>query len=366
MEGVIYNFFKVWASVVASLGYCYTIGKFVPKGIARLLLVLPIVRLFFLLPLSIDSVNLSGMTGFFVAWLANFKLLLFAFGKGPLATEDSLGSLPHFITVACLPIKVQQKQSQNGCKDKGTGEMKHQKGHRSSLNYALKVVVLVAMIRVYYYSDRIHPTIIYLLYCIHIYFSLEITQASLAAVVQATLGIELEPQFNEPYLSTSLQDFWGRRWNLMVTSILRPSVYEPVRKALEQIIGQQWAPLPAVLATFLVSGLMHEVLFFYQQESAQRAGPTWDITGFFLFHGMCLVAELMAKKVVARRWQPPRLLSGAVTSGFVIATGLRWFIPALLRIEADKRALEEFGAVAAFVQDSAQAVSVKIFNAVIV
>ncbi|KAJ6429979.1 hypothetical protein OIU84_021400 [Salix udensis] len=72
--------------------------------------------------------------------------------------------------------------------------------------------------------------------------------------------MELEPPSNEPYLSTSLQDFWGRRWNLMVTNLLRHTVYKPVRSSLGSLLGQ-WAPLPAVAASFLVSGLMHELLF---------------------------------------------------------------------------------------------------------
>lgn len=32
-------------------------------------------------------------------------------------------------------------------------------------------------------------------------------------LVFISLGGDLEPQANEPYLATSLKDFWGRRWN---------------------------------------------------------------------------------------------------------------------------------------------------------
>lgn len=205
MEGEIYNFFKVWSWVVISLSYCYTIGKFVPKGLPRLVPTIPVVCLFFLLPLRLDSVNLGGLTGFFVSWLGNFKLLLFAFGKGPLATEKPSRSLSHFVAIACLPIKVRQKVAGDGRKDEGQGEEDCQNGHGSSRNYALKAALLAAMIRAYDFSDRIHPTVIYSLYCFHMYFSLEITQAILAAAVRAVFGMELEPQFNQPHLSSSLQ-----------------------------------------------------------------------------------------------------------------------------------------------------------------
>ncbi|XP_060673937.1 uncharacterized protein LOC132804060 [Ziziphus jujuba] len=48
------------------------------------------------------------------------------------------------------------------------------------------------------------------------YFSLSI----IASLCRVLLGLEMEPQFDEPYLATSPQDFWSRRWNLMIGNIL--------------------------------------------------------------------------------------------------------------------------------------------------
>ncbi|CAA3010826.1 Long-chain-alcohol O-fatty-acyltransferase [Olea europaea subsp. europaea] len=112
----------------------------------------------------------------------------------------------------------------------------------------------------YAYREYIHPYIILALYCCHVYLGVELVLAITAVPVRAILGLDLEPQFNEPYLATSLQDFWGRRWNLMVTSILRPTVYHPVRRISTRILGSRWAKPLAILTTFLVSGLMHEPL----------------------------------------------------------------------------------------------------------
>lgn len=197
-----YSFFKVWASVLVFQSYCYMVGKFVPIGLWRLVSRLPFMCLFFLFPLCLESVNLSGPTGFFISWLGNFKLLLFAFGKGPLATEKTLCSLPHFIAIACLPIKVQQKLARDGHKDKLPGE---ETGRTTFRNYIVKAALLAAMIRVYDFHGRIHPTVIYFLYCFHMYFAMEIILAVPAAAVRAAFGMELEPQFNDPRLSTSLQ-----------------------------------------------------------------------------------------------------------------------------------------------------------------
>ncbi|KAL4600869.1 hypothetical protein ACB092_11G231000 [Castanea dentata] len=259
MEGEIYNFIKVWLSVFVCLSYCYTISKKVSKGLSRLLCVLPVVCLFLFLPLDLHSIHLGGVTAFFIAWLANFKLLLFAFGKGPLCSDPSI-SLGHFLALACFPIKIQQStppkpqntsskvnpfplESQNGHSKENPPQKpiekpknpplshlngqnkenptsrKTQEGHISLLNYAVKGVLLAILACLYDYSDHMHPKVLLILYCFHIYFLLEFILAIVATLARVLLGMELEPQFKEPYLSTSLQDFWGKRWNLMVTNI---------------------------------------------------------------------------------------------------------------------------------------------------
>eukprot|EP00257_Ricinus_communis_P022997 XP_015582871.1 acyl-CoA--sterol O-acyltransferase 1 [Ricinus communis] len=172
-----------------------------------------------------------------------------------------------------------------------------------------------------------------------------------AALARAILGLELEPQFNEPYLSTSLQDFWGRRWNIMVTSILRPTVYGPLLKTCSPIIGRKWAPVPAIMGTFTVSAIMHELIFYY----LGRVNPTWEITRFFVLHGVCLVIEIALKKVVSRRWQLPRLISTPLTIGFVVVTGFWLFVPQILRCRADTKAFQEYSAVSIFLKNMTRA-----------
>lgn len=201
--------------------------------------------------------------------------------------------------------------------------------------------------KIYDYGDQIHPKIILGMYCFHIYFLLEIILAIVATLARTILGLELEPQFNNPILSTSLQDFWGRRWNLMVTSILRPTVYEPTLKAAKNIVGSKWAPLPAVFGTFVVSGLMHELILFYMG----RLEPTFRMFGFFVFHGVCLTVEIALKRCFTARWQLPRFVSGFLTAGFVFATCFWLFLPEFIRCRLDVRAFEEYAALGVFVKN---------------
>ncbi|VVA30703.1 PREDICTED: acyl-CoA--sterol O-acyltransferase [Prunus dulcis] len=372
MEGEIGNFIKVWLSVFLSLFYCYAFGKFVPKGFPRLLLIIPVVALFLDLPLHLSTIHLGGTTAFFISWLANFKLLLFAFGKGPLCSDPSI-SLPRFVAVACLPIKIQQNpppktpqfqtsNHQNGHNSNtyGHATTKQNPAPKSPLNYALKGLLLALLIKVYDYKEHLHPNLIWVMYCFHIYFALEIILLMAAALARALLGLELEPQFNEPYLSSSLQDFWGRRWNIMVTTILRPTVYEPVVALSTRVVGRRWAPLPAVMGTFIVSAIMHELIFYY----LGRLPPTWEISWFFLLHGLCLVVEIAVKKAIAKRkkFQVPRLVSGPLTVAFVTGTVFWLFFPPLLRCNADVRALGEYAAVGAFFKNVGRAFASRAMN----
>ncbi|KAB1224951.1 Acyl-CoA--sterol O-acyltransferase 1 [Morella rubra] len=399
MEGEVNNFIRVWLSVFISLSCCYLISKVVPKGPTRLFCVLPIIFFFLFLPLNLQSPQLGGTSAFCIAWLANFKLILFAFGKGPLCSDDSSISLARFVAVGCLPIKIQrdtppkplEKFRNNPNKTQSTSPLspvndqhkensspkplerdeithpsppishvsgqskenpyptsrKSREGHIYPLKQAVMGLLLVILIRVYSYIEHVHPKVILLLYCFHIYLSLEVILAIVATLARVVLGVGLEPQFNEPYLSSSLQDFWGRRWNLMASNILRTTVYDPMRHAAAGVIGSRWASLPAIFTTFAVSGLMHELVYYYMG----RLKPTWEVTWFFILHGCCLIVEVVLKALFAGRWRLPRLISGPLTIGFVIVTSFWLFFPQFLRCEADKRSLQEYATLAEFLKN---------------
>ena len=183
-----------------------------------------------------------------------------------------------------------------------------------------------------------HPYAIFALYGIFIYCFLDFLLPCLAALGRA-LGMGLEPQFDKPYLSTSLQDFWGRRWNLMASAVLRPAVYIPVRARLGAPAG--------VLATFLVSGLMHEVIAYYITFRL----PTGQLTAFFLLHGGSVCAE----RWCARRWpnaRLPRVVATPLIVVFVLRTALWLFFPPLFGNGADDCFIAEFNGLLASLMDA--------------
>ena len=349
MDAEIKNFIKVWITAITSLCYCYYIVARIPRGMIRLSFLLPIFYLFTMLPWNLNSFHLGAPTAFFLGWLGNFKLLLFAFDQGPLSPP--LPKLLHFISFACLPIKLKQDPPPNTKNNKNPSHKSTPKSHNPtkmtrSMLLVIKALFLAMIIRAYDHRSNLHPYVILALYCCHTYLAVEIVLALAAAPVQAIFGFEIEPQFNEPYFATSLQDFWGHRWNLMVTSILRPTVYIPIRCISAKVIGSRWAALPAIISTFIVSGLAHEVIYFY----FTHVHPTWEVTWFFVLHGVCTAIEVVVKKAVTNRWQLHRAISGPLTIVFVAVTGGWLFFPQLIRNGVDIKVIEEYSILVDFVK----------------
>ncbi|XP_038905301.1 acyl-CoA--sterol O-acyltransferase 1-like [Benincasa hispida] len=360
MEEEIQNFLKVWISIWICLSYCYGVGERIPHGITRFLFIFPVISLFLYLPLILRSLHLGGLTAFFIAWLANFKLLLFAAGQGPLAAPGM--SIGTFCAVASFPVKLKQNPFQKTSEAAINGgsarindtNSNHNRHRQSLLNYTVKILLVAALVKAYDYTHILPQKLLWLFLCFHIYFLLELSLAAAASAVAFGGTVELLPLFHQPYLSTSLQDFWGRRWNLVVTGILRPAVFRPAASAATKLLGSRWAPLAGVTATFLVSAVMHELMFFYM--SRQWPPPTWEVMAFFVFHGGCLVAEMAVKRLWIDTWQMrplPAAVSVPVTVGFFFWTCFWLFFPPFINTcKADVRVVEEYAIFGAFVKNN--------------
>ncbi|KAI3820484.1 hypothetical protein L1987_08032 [Smallanthus sonchifolius] len=331
------TFIKVWFIAIASLCYCFLIPNRISNAFPRLLSLLPVITAFFILPLPLSTFHLAGPTIFYLVWLANFKLLLFSFNRGPLASTPPLRFLV-FISTALLPIN--PKLAGDRISDPDPNPDPIIESSRKPILLTTKALILAVTVGAYQYKDNLHRNVILGFYCCHVYLGVELVLAITAFFVRLILGsdFEIEPQFNEPYLATSLQDFWGRRWNLMVTRILRPAVYDPIREISSPVLGKLWSRLPAIFATFVVSGLMHELIYLY----LTRVWPTWEVTWFFVLHGVCTAVEVVVKKAVNGRFRLHRAVSRVVTVGFVAVTGVWLFLPQVLRNGVDVKAINEY------------------------
>lgn len=94
------------------------------------------------------------------------------------------------------------------------------------------------------------------------------------------MGFELMKNFNLPFLSVSLTDFW-KRWHISLSTWLRDYIYEPL--ALGWRNGGITGIAAALIITFLISGIWH--------------GAEWTFVIWGLAHGIALAFELIASKI---------------------------------------------------------------------
>lgn len=101
---------------------------------------------------------------------------------------------------------------------------------------------------------------------------------NLLAGTWKTLGVACDALFRAPLRSVSLAEFWGRRWNLAFSEMTAIAVYRPLSPRL----GRG----PALYASFLLSGLLHEMAI----SVPVRAGFGLPLL-YFAIQGALVLAE---------------------------------------------------------------------------
>jgi hypothetical protein len=282
----------VAASSVGMAYVYYGVMKLLPKGMWRLLALLPLLAFYVYMPLKLGTVFERGLLSCFLTWLTSFKLVLLCWDAGPASDPWAIATFPRFLAVMNLSLhlktqssrasriapesggalvakKLQDPASASEIHGKHNGIntssiqrkrmksdagkdlqqnnnsnplKKHAMGGRnffqildeSKLWYIVllrlffKFIFLAMVIASYSFRAQLPWWVIYMLYSAQIYITPSLIFDSVSLLASAALGIETEPAFNKPFLSDSLTDFWGRRWNLLISNLMRVAVYEPV------------------------------------------------------------------------------------------------------------------------------------------
>jgi hypothetical protein len=126
-----------------------------------------------------------------------------------------------------------------------------------------------------------------LLLMIHLGFS------DVLSSVMPVCGWRVRPLFNEPFKSTSLQDFWSHRWNVAFVE-MNIQLFVPLCKPLFGKTG-------TIFAVFLISGLLHEVAISFPVNQGWGSPML-----YFLIQGVALFAlepflKITAQPVCVRR-----------------------------------------------------------------
>ena len=128
---------------------------------------------------------------------------------------------------------------------------------------------------------------------------------NLLAAAWRRSGVAVDALFRAPLRSECLAEFWSRRWNLAFSEMTATAVYRP----LSPRAGRG----PALLASFLVSGALHEMAI----SLPVRAGFGLPLL-YFALHGSLVLVE----RELARRGRPLGGWTGRAWTLFWLATPL--------------------------------------------
>ena len=101
------------------------------------------------------------------------------------------------------------------------------------------------------------------------------------------LGIEVGINFNRPFVSRSVTEYW-RRWHISFSSWLRDYLFMPLAFALSRKTNA--APSIAIFLTFLAAGFWHRA--------------AWTFVIFGLLHGLVLALEQRYGKAIGDEEKP--------------------------------------------------------------
>lgn len=114
-------------------------------------------------------------------------------------------------------------------------------------------------------------------YAFQIYYDFS-AYAEIAIGVAKVMGIDLFKNFNRPYFSKSIPEFW-RRWNITLSGWMRDYIYIPLGGSRVSF----WHHKINLLITFLVSGIWH--------------GANWTFIFWGILHGIYCVVDSLIDKV---------------------------------------------------------------------
>jgi hypothetical protein len=131
---------------------------------------------------------------------------------------------------------------------------------------------------------------------------------NLSLVKFSLRGLDHDDVFNNPFASLTPGEFWGRRWNTMVSDLLHRYVFLPA--------GGRRHPVRGMLAAFAVSGAYHELIF-----DLGTLKFNGGMLAFFMVQGG-LVAVTSGSRGFRRLVREVPVLAWLVTTILMLATGI--------------------------------------------
>ena len=126
-----------------------------------------------------------------------------------------------------------------------------------------------------------------LCYALQIYFDFS-GYSDMAIGLGRMFGFRFLENFNYPYISKSVREFW-RRWHISLSSWFRDYLYVPLGGNRQGALRTYFN----LLTVFFLCGLWH--------------GASWNFVVWGLLHGLFLIIERLGfEKILVRLWAPLR------------------------------------------------------------
>jgi hypothetical protein len=110
-------------------------------------------------------------------------------------------------------------------------------------------------------------------------------------------GVNVKELFRSPYKSRSLNEFWGKRWNMAFSEMTTLIAYRPLKFKIGKTA--------AMIISFLLSGVLHEIAI----SLPVKAGYGLPML-YFALHGILMYTEeksafvqkILASKILSHLW----------------------------------------------------------------
>jgi len=117
------------------------------------------------------------------------------------------------------------------------------------------------------------------------------------------MGFKLMENFNYPFLSKSITEFW-RRWHISLTTWFYDYIFNPVVASLRD--WGRGAVIVGLLITFSISGIWH--------------GAGWNFIAYGVMHGIVICYEYLTRKQRKQLFSKlPAIIVNSISRIFVIA-----------------------------------------------
>ena len=157
-----------------------------------------------------------------------------------------------------------------------------------------------------------------LAYALQIYFDFS-GYSDMAIGTAAVLGIRLPRNFNLPYLSHNVTEFW-KRWHITLSSWLQEYVYFSLGGNRKGKIRTYWN----LILTMVIGGIWH--------------GPSWTYIVWGLLHGLALAVHKIWMKLTGSQSKQHGLMSNVVS--ILVTFGFTSFCWVFFRAESTEKAFQ--------------------------